>query len=137
MEPVPGEREKVEFEGSAVTRPAEHPAANSSAGARTIDRLRKQRLRMITTLRTVYRLPPWRKGRAHSKSKCNKFREWIHKDSRSRAVGKWETFFVFHLFHGSHPSQTGLGQKASCCTWSLNPPCPILESLFDSRVGEH
>src|ERR1039458_697340 len=62
MEPVPGEMEKVEFEGSAVTRPAEHPAANSSAGAKTIDKLRKQRLRMITTLRTVYRLPPRRKG---------------------------------------------------------------------------
>jgi hypothetical protein len=41
MEPVPGEIEKAEFEGSAVTCPAEQPAASSSAGAKSIDKLRK------------------------------------------------------------------------------------------------
>jgi hypothetical protein len=41
MELVPGEMEKVEFDGSAVTMPAEQPAANSSAGAKSIDKLRK------------------------------------------------------------------------------------------------
>jgi hypothetical protein len=56
MELVPGEMEKVEFDGSAVTMPAEQPAANSSAGAKSIDKLRKYRLRMVTTLMTVYRL---------------------------------------------------------------------------------
>jgi hypothetical protein len=35
-----------------------------------------------------------------SNSKCNNSIELIHGDSRSRAVGKWETSFVFHLFHG-------------------------------------
>jgi hypothetical protein len=35
-----------------------------------------------------------------SETKCNKFREQIQRDSRSSAVGKWETLFVFHLFHG-------------------------------------
>jgi hypothetical protein len=45
MEPVPGEMEKVEFEGSAVTRPAEHPAASSSAGARSAVSIRIGSLR--------------------------------------------------------------------------------------------
>jgi hypothetical protein len=35
-----------------------------------------------------------------SNSKCNNSIELIHGDSRSRAVGKWKTSFVFHLFHG-------------------------------------
>jgi hypothetical protein len=36
-----------------------------------------------------------------SKSKCNKISLSFHKDRRSRTVGKWETPFVFHLFHSS------------------------------------
>jgi hypothetical protein len=36
-----------------------------------------------------------------SKSKCNKISLSFHRDRRSRAVGKRETPFVFHLFHSS------------------------------------
>ena len=45
MEPVPGAMAKVEFDGSAVTRPAEQPAARSSAGAKSIARIRIGSLR--------------------------------------------------------------------------------------------
>jgi hypothetical protein len=61
----------------------------------------------------------WRLPR--SKSKCNKFRELIHRDSRRSAVEKWETLFVFHLFHGFFRYLMAALEDA-CCTWSLKPP---------------
>src|SRR5271157_554575 len=55
MAPVPGEMEKLAFEGFADTPPPPHPAINSSAGAKSIDKFRKYRLRMVYALVSIGR----------------------------------------------------------------------------------
>jgi len=48
MEAVPGVTEKAAFEELAVTRPVPQPAANTSAGARSIGRFLKNGFRIVT-----------------------------------------------------------------------------------------
>jgi|ERR1035437_5826008 hypothetical protein len=43
---------------------------------------------------------------------------------------KMENKERFPLFHGTAPGISWLVLMMRCCTWSLNPPCPILGALF-------
>ncbi len=51
-------------------------------------------------------------------------------------MGKWETFFVFHLFHRIRCGTPVFSASYKCCTWTLNPPCPILDRVFGGQGWE-
>jgi hypothetical protein len=75
-------------------------------------------------------------GTVHSNHKCNKLYPQIERDRRSREVGKWETFFVFHFFHLILRRIFCPILMMRCCTWTLNPPTLLCgRSVKNQSVG--
>jgi hypothetical protein len=86
MEPAPGVIAKIEFEDLAVTRPP-HPAATSSAGARSNGKCLKMVFRTVAiltpTYRILYRL--WMKAK-----KCTQTEPLCQWEAAFFTVSRWK-----------------------------------------------